>query len=211
MNVKKRKKLLMLFVIMMCCLPMLGLKAEAKKIYTGNTKVDCAAEKIIQSCTKPGMSRRQKLKRVYLYLVKHMKYTRSRGPVRVKVTKKEMKAFRKETAALRAAGKVRYSSKFSTIYDNLLTLRGKCKDMSGAFCILANHLGYRAGYTTGRYVRSNGISSPHWWNYVIVDGKKYYCDVQAANCSWEKHHSVKAVEKYYLKTKNSRAWRAHHR
>lgn len=201
----------MMLMISMCLVPVFGMKTEAKRIYTGNARVDCAAEKLIKKCSKPGMTNQQKLKSVYLYLVKHMKYTRKKGSVRLKVTKKELKEFRKETAALYKEGKIQYSSKFATIYDNLLTLRGKCKDMSGAFCILANHLGYRAGYKTGMYVRSNGIASHHWWNYVMIKGKKYYCDVQAANCSWDKHHSEKAVEKYYLKTRKSRVWRRHHR
>ena len=150
-----RRKILMMLMISMCLVPVFGMKTEAKRIYTGNARVDCAAEKLIKKCSKPGMTNQQKLKSVYLYLVKHMKYTRKKGPVRLKVTKKELKEFRKETAALYKEGKIQYSSKFATIYDNLLTLRGKCKDMSGAFCILANHLGYRAGYKTGMYVRSN--------------------------------------------------------
>ena len=82
MNVKTRKKLLICLFIMMCCLPMFGLKAEAKNIYTGNLKVDCAAEKIINRCTKPSMSQREKLKAVYTYLVKTMTYSHSRGRTR---------------------------------------------------------------------------------------------------------------------------------
>ena len=211
MNVKKRKKLLLCLFIIICCLPMFGLKAEAKNIFTGNLKVDCAAEKIINRCTKPGMSQRQKLKSVYTYLVKTMRYSHSNGRVRVHVTKKEMKNHRKNMVSMLSDKKIRYSSKFSSDYANLLTLQGTCKDMSGVFCILANHLGFKAGYVTGRYVRSNGSSTEHWWNYVVINGKRYYCDVQAANDSWDRHHSMGAVNGFYLRDKNSHGWRKHHR
>ena len=140
-----------------------------------------------------------------------MRYSHSNGRVRVHVTKKEMKNHRKNMVSMLSDKKIRYSSKFSSDYANLLTLQGTCKDMSGVFCILANHLGFKAGYVTGRYVRSNGSSTEHWWNYVVINGKRYYCDVQAANDSWDRHHSMGAVNGFYLRDKNSHGWRKHHR
>ncbi|MDD7113639.1 MAG: transglutaminase domain-containing protein [Lachnospiraceae bacterium] len=209
MNV--RRKLFVFLFMIMCFLPICSIKAEAKKIYTGNARVDCAAEKIIKRCTKPGMSRRQKLKSVYTYLVKAMRYSHSTGHTRVHVIKKEIRKYRKSSVMMLSSKKIRYSSQFASDYANLLTLQGTCKDMSGVFCILANHLGYRAGYARGRYVRSNGSSTEHWWNYVVIDGKRYYCDVQAANDSWDRHHSMSAVRSFYLRDKKSRGWRKHHR
>ena len=211
MNVRKSKKFVLALFIMMCCLSVFNVKAEAKKIYTGNTRVDCAAEKIIRKCTKPSMSPKKKMKAVYTYLVKNMTYSHRSGRTRIHVTKQEMRNFRKQTSALRAEKKIKYSSKFSVVYDNLLSMRGTCRDMSGVLCVLANHLGYRAGYVTGRYIRRNGTSIRHWWSYVIIDGKKYYWDVQAANYSWKKHHSKGAMKSFCLKTKKSRVWRRHHR
>ena len=86
----------------------------------------------------------------------------------------------------------------------VLTMSGTCYDMSAVFCIFANRLGYDAGLCSGRYVRSNGSSCEHWWNYVRINGKKKYFDVQAANAMKGKKFS------YYCKSRSSRVWRKHH-
>lgn len=210
---EKMGRQLIMTLASVCCLFMLcGVKAEADVIYTGNTKVDAAAEKIIERCTTDNMTSRQKLKAVYQYLVKKMRYSHSRGPVRVKVSKKDKKALRVKKAELKQNGvKIKYSSRFRREYDNLITMQGTCKDMSGVFCILANHLGYRAGYVTGTYIRRNGTTTEHWWNYVIIQGKKYYCDVQAANCSWGKSRKESASTSFYLQSAGSKEYRKHHR
>lgn len=208
---RRKKKLLTAAAVLLFSFSLFGVKVEAKRIYTGNVRVDAAAEKIIRKCTRPEMSRKKKLRSVYTYLVKHMSYSRRPGRVRVKVTPQQKKRWKAQEKQLRRKGKVRYSGKFSSVYDNLLTLQGTCKDMSGVMCIMANHLGYKAGYHVGRYVRSNGHSSPHWWNYVIVNGQRRYFDVQAANHSWSKHHSMAAVRSFGLRRGNSRGWRRHHR
>lgn len=195
----------------MLVLPCSKLNAQAKVIYTGNEKIDMAAEAIILRCTNDKMTNKEKLIACYNYLVKKMYYTHGSRKVQIHVTAKEKKIFKEKRAQLKKAGKITYSNKFRKDYSHLLTLSGTCKHMSGVMCILANHLGYKAGYCTGRYIRSNGTSTEHWWNYVVVNGKKLYCDVQAANCSWKSHHSQKAVNNYCLKDKNSRVWRKHHR
>ncbi len=202
------KKLLFSMFLGILCLSFFRADAQAKAIYTGNTKIDCAAEAIINRVSKPGMTNRQKLKACYDYLVKNMRYSHSDGKVKIKPSKKETEAYKAVLAALKEKGEVTYSRKFKGDWRNLLTMRGTCKDMSGVMCILANHLGFHAGYKTGRYVRSNGSSVEHWWNWIKVEGKKLYCDVQAAN---DGGHSQKRINKYYLKSAGSQGWRRHHR
>lgn len=205
MNKRMIKRLVFALLFCMLLLPIASVNTQAKVILTGNKKIDMAAEAIIRRCSKPHMTNRQKLKKCYAYLVNKMHYTHGRGHVRVKLSKREKKACAAALKEMKKKG-VKYSKKFKGDWRNLLTLSGTCKDMSGVMCILANHLGYRAGYTTGRYVRSNGSSVHHWWNYIIIKGKKYYCDVQAANDSSKKHKY-----NWYLKTYGNKFWRSHHR
>ena len=208
MNTRVIKRLLYTIMLMLCITAVSRLHVEAKAIYTGNRKVDCAVETIIHRASKKGMSREQKLKACYIYLVKHMTYSHSGGRVRIKPSKAEKKLYKKNLKALKANKKIRYSRQFRGDWQNVLTMRGTCKDMSGVMCILANHLGFNAGYKTGRYVRSNGSSVEHWWNWVNVNGKRLYCDVQAVN---DGGHSMGRMNSYYLKSYGNRNWRRHHR
>ena len=211
MNINTGKKWIIQAMIFCVLLMMPVATAHGKSIYTNNTKIDTAADKIIRKCTTKGMTKEQKLKAVYIYLVKHMHYSHSRGHVRVKVSKKDIRAMKSQKKLLVKSNKVKYSSKFRRRYHNLLTMQGTCYDMSAVFCILANHLGYSAGLNSGRYVRGNGSTCEHWWNHVVIKGKTRYFDVQAANDSWKRHHSMGAVMGFYKKAKGSRSWRKHHR
>lgn len=183
-------------------------RVEAKRIYTGNNKIDAACEIILQRCTNPKMTSKQKLKAVYEYLVKNMKYSHSDGHTRIHVKKAHVKAVKKQKVVLAYYKQLKYSKKFRSRYRNLITLQGTCYDMSAVFCIMANHLGYRAGLCSGRYVRGNGSSCEHWWNYVVISGQKKYFDVQAANACWKGHHKMNVS--YYCQSSGSHAWSRHH-
>ena len=172
MNNKILKRLIFTIMLVLCFASASNLHVKAKAIYTGNKKVDCAVEAIIRRASKKGMSREQKLKACYIYLVKHMTYSHSGGRVRIKPGKAERQLYKKNLQALKVNKKIRYSRKFRGDWQNVLTMRGTCKDMSGVMCIIANHLGFNAGYKTGRYVRSNGSSVEHWWNWINVNGKR---------------------------------------
>ncbi|MBR5046849.1 MAG: transglutaminase domain-containing protein [Eubacterium sp.] len=208
MNKKRIHRLLYIMLLSFCFLAFARVNLQAKAIYTGNHKIDCAAEAIIRRASKKTMSREQKLKACYYYLVKNMRYSHSGGSVKINPTKAEKKLYQKNYKELKDSKKIRFSNKFRGDWYNLLTMRGTCKDMSGVMCIIANHLGFNAGYKTGRYVRSNGSSVEHWWNWIVVNGKRLYCDVQAAN---DGGHSIGRMNSYYLKSYGDRNWRRHHR
>ena len=195
----------MALLIMMAAAPLFSLNVQAKKpIYTNNAEIDAAVEIILDRCTSPEMTKKEKLREAYVYLVNHMHYTHSRGSVKIHVSKKKKREVRQETKALKKERKTHFSSKFRSRYRHVLTMSGTCYDMSAVFCIVANHIGYDAGLCSGRYVRSNGSSCEHWWNYVRIDGEKRYFDVQAANAMKGKKFS------YYCKRGSSRTWRKHH-
>lgn len=205
MNALKKYFLAAVMFFMILAAPFTTLRTQARKpIYTRNAEINAAVEIILNRCTTPEMTRKQKLRAVYVYLVKHMHYTHSRGSVKIHVGKKKRKAMRVQTKALHKEHKIHYTSKFRSRYRHVLTMSGTCYDMSAVFCIFANRLGYDAGLCSGRYVRSNGSSCEHWWNYVRINGKKKYFDVQAANAMKGKKFS------YYCKSRSSRVWRKHH-
>lgn len=208
MKNKIMKHLVFTMMLLLCVVFSSRLNVKAKAIYTGNHKVDCAAEAIIRRASKKGMTNTQKLKACYIYLVKHMTYSHSGGRIKIKPTKAEKKLYKKNLRRLKAKKRIQYSNKFRGDWQNVMTMRGTCKDMSGVMCILANHLGFHAGYKTGRYVRSNGSSVEHWWNWINVKGKRLYCDVQAAN---DGGHSMGRMNSYYLKSYGNSNWRRHHR
>ena len=197
----------MVFTMLVMCAAF-SFRTEARMIYTGKTRIDTACEIILDRCSNPKMTCKEKLKAVYEFLVKNMKYSHSKGSVRIKAGRQRILKFKKKEAALKAAGKLTYSKKFRRRYRNVLTLRGTCYDMSAVFCIMANHLGFKAGLCSGRYVRSSGSSCEHWWNYVKIDGKKKYFDVQAANARWKSRH--KMSKSFFWQDKNSHAWSKHH-
>lgn len=206
-SMKKYRRLLVIFAVLVLC-AFYTSRTDAKVIYTGKDKIDTACEIILAKCSDEKMTSKEKLKAVYEFLVKNMKYSHSKGSVKIKVSKDQIQKFKKTEAEQKAAGQVSYSKKFRRRYQNVLTMRGTCYDMSTVFCIMANHLGFKAGLCSGRYVRSNGSSCEHWWNYVKIDGKKKYFDVQAANASWKGHH--KMSKSFFWQDKNSHAWSKHH-
>ena len=211
-----KKKVLRFFILTLMALmfvaPFAKVETQAKRIFTGNSKVDCAAEAIISRCTTDDMTGKEKLKACFTYLVKHMKFTwyHDGGKIKIKPTKAEKAEYKALLKRLKASGKVEYSKKFKTHWSNLLRMHGTCYDMSGVMCILANHLGYKAGKVTGTYLTHHGTKKlrNHWWNWVKINGKKYYCDVQGCNAG---KHTAARINAYCLKRPSDKDWREHHR
>lgn len=209
----KKKFYLFAIVTLFCMMPLLTHKTEAsaKVIYTTSTKVNAAAEKIINKVSTEEMTKEQKLREVYVYLVKNMRYSYRTGHKRIKVTAKDLAEIRAKQKELEKTGDISYSSKFRNRFANVLTMQGTCYGMSKVFCILANHLGFKAKMVHGKYVTSGGRRNDHYWCYVYINGKKRYFDVQIGNYYWKKHRTMKYAEMFYAKAKSAKSWRKHHR
>lgn len=203
----KKNSILIMCLPILCMLLLfsLGVKSDAKVIYTTNARTNAAAEKIINSCTNDSMSKEEKLRAVYYYLVKNMRYSWSTGSTKVKVSKKDIKETKKKAKAL----KVSYSREFRNRYKNVSTLQGTCYGMSKVFCILANHLGYKAHMCHGQHV-TGGSSSSHYWCYVVVNGKKKYFDVQYANRCYHRNSNSAEIESCFMANRGSKYWRNHY-
>ena len=203
----KNKIIVTLCLPVICMLLLLAVNVDthAKAIYTTNEKTNAVAEKIINSCTNDEMSKEEKLRNVFYYLVSNMRYSWSTGSARIKVTKKEVKATKKKAKAM----KVSYSSEFHNRYKNVASLQGTCYGMAKVFCILANHLGYKAHVVHGRHV-TGGHSSSHYWCYVIVKGEKKYFDVQYANRCYKRNSHSSEIEGCFMADSSDSYWRAHY-
>ncbi len=203
----KRKTLLTLFTIFTfaAALTFFSSTTHAKVIYTTDIMTDAAAEKIIKKCTTPEMTKEQKLRQVYLYLVKNMTHSYSQGSIKIHVSRKDIKNMRAQIKSLKKEKRISFSSSYRKRYRSVRSLRGTCYGQSMAFNIIANHLGFKTKLCHGRY-----NSNSHYWSRIIINGKKRYFDVDIANYYWKRRHSMERVNFYYNKAYNSRAWRRNH-
>ncbi|GEM_PF-2973852 len=206
---KKNYLLLILSLVFTFSLLFAGkANAEAKLIYTTDARTNAVAEKIIQRCSDEDMTQEEKLRRIYMYLVHHMRYSWSTGSTKVHVSKKEINKTKAKAAVLG----VSYSSEFRNRYKNVRTLQGTCYGMSKVFCILANHIGYEAHMCHGTHVTGGGSHrSSHYWCYVRINGEKRYFDVQYANRCYHRNRNSSEVEACYKSKKHAKYWRRHYR
>lgn len=63
-----------------------------------------------------------------------------------------------------------------TLYGAIVTGKTNCRGYSAAFSYLLNSCGVKAGQMIGE-IESSGKKEGHSWNFVILDGEFYYCDI----------------------------------
>jgi len=92
---------------------------------------------------------------------------------------KRIKNYKKKTLQNYQNGKLIFGgSSWSSFMAPYMQKRGGvCSDQAAIFVILCNHVGVDAGVCNGYYKNLDGTRAGHSWNYAIVDGKKYYYDV----------------------------------
>ncbi len=161
-------------------------KAKDIITLTGNPEIDFMAEKMVKAAgVKMNMSDEKKVKKIYHYMTKkfkHTHYTALDNKYKVhykldKLTPKIIKYMNK-TDKLLAKGEVIYNYQYGfTTSWCMQRRRGVCDDHAEIFKILLNHVGVEAGVCGGYYLNRDGSKEGHAWNYAIVNGKKYYYDV----------------------------------
>lgn len=60
----------------------------------------------------------------------------------------------------------------STAYSALILRKGSCQSLSKAFILLCEKADVKAGFVVGTLDKI-----PHIWNYVLIDGTEYQCDL----------------------------------
>ena len=185
-----KKKLFMMAVgVIMGAVAAFGMIPEQAKavrpVFTGDKNVDYIAEKMVKSAgVKKNMSADQKVKRIYHYMTTHfhhVHYHNSGKSYKVyyslKKYKKQINAYKLKTDALQKKGEIKYNYKNINELWCMQRRIGVCTDHAAIFKILCNHVGVKAEVCRGQYKNRSGKRSPHSWNYAVVNGKKYYYDV----------------------------------
>ena len=162
-----------------------GLAAsEEIPVFTGNKYIDYIAEQMVQEAEiTDDMTADEKVEKIYHYMTTHfhhVHYSKSESyKIYYSTTKRRSKinAYRKETTARYKAGELLYDYTGSRILWNMKRRIGVCTDHALVFQILCRHVGVDAGVCRGYYLNRDGSTPTHSWNYAVVDGIKYYYDV----------------------------------
>ena len=125
-------------------------------VYTsGNAELDEIVDGIIAEQTTEEMDDMEKLKAVYLYVVKNFSYRK---------------------------GEIYEIGQTGWIADEALKLfttgRGNCYSYAAGFCVLARALGYEACAYSGTCAGETEEPDPHGWVEIELDGKTYFCDAE---------------------------------
>ena len=156
--------------------------------YTGVDAVDYMAEKMIKAAKiNLTMSQDEKVRRIYHWMTVNFKHKHADEFVKAKnyydltssAAQKRIKAYKKKTLQNYQKGKLIFggSSWASYMAPYMQKRGGVCSDQAAIFVILCNHVGVDAGVCNGYYKNLNGTLAGHSWNYAIVDGQKYYYDI----------------------------------
>ena len=155
--------------------------------YTGYSDVDYIAEQMVKAAgVTVKMSDEEKVKKLYHYMTlnfKHIKagYDTSSYKVYYNLNRLRSKINEYDTAVYKKwiKGGIVFDNKLAgwlSMY-NLQRRIGVCTENATVFKILLAHVGVQSGLCEGYYLNRNGTKSGHTWNWVVVDGKKYFYDV----------------------------------
>ena len=156
-------------------------------MYTGHPEIDYMAEKMVQAAgVKLSMSDDDKVEKLYHYMTKNFKHIKASNygdnfkiyydldKLKTKISQYDSSLYKKWSR-----GEIVFDSSlagYSTVW-NMQRRAGVCTDNATIFKILLAHVGVQAGRCDGYYLNRNGTKSGHTWNWVIVNGTKYYYDV----------------------------------
>lgn len=156
--------------------------------YTGVDEIDYMAEKMITSAgIKTTMGQDEKVRRIYHWMTVNFKHKHADEFVKAKTyydvtsagAKKKIQAYKKQTLQNYRKGKLIFRTSFWDSYQipYMQKRGGVCSDQAEIFAILCRHVGVDAGVCNGYYKNLDGSTPGHSWNYAVVNGRKYYYDV----------------------------------
>lgn len=160
--------------------------AVTQPVYTGFDMIDYMAEDMLKKAgVKNGMSADAKVKNIYHWMTrnfKHVHYTDQQSNkeyYKLKKLEKKISKYKKSSDAKMNKGKIVYSYDSAALWEvsSMVYRNGVCDDHAEIFRILCNHAGIEAGRCGGYYKNRSGSLSPHAWCYAIVNGNKYYYDI----------------------------------
>lgn len=182
--------------------------AKAKKIpmYTGYADIDYMAEKLIKAAGVTGkMSDDKKVKKIYHYMTTHFKHNLDYKKRYYNPSEATLTAYMKSVEKKVLGGKIEIIYKYGDVSSEMKYRCGVCYDMATIFAILCNHVGIHAGVCEGLYLNRNGTKMGHSWSVAMVDGKKYYYDVDVEIKNYRKGQG----DYYWYKKTKSKSKKTH--
>ncbi len=153
-------------------------------VFTGFAGVDYLAQIFIKEAgVEDAMSDDEKVQRIYHWMTMNFKHVHSGSRYKypllhdLDAVKTQVDYYKKKCDKYVEDGVRIYSYECARCEDRMTHHYGVCTDHAAIFKLLLNHVGVEAGICRGYYIYRNGSRTGHYWNYAIVDGVKYYYDV----------------------------------
>ncbi len=195
-------------------------------IYAGQAEIDYMADEILKEIPTAGKDARGRIEAVYDWIIQHCSRDEWDGstyyfdPDLVMMMAQDyndqMQAeVRSGQAVLRRelAGQFGLSSHYdSNFYVNgvsrniMLTRTGQCHEFAALFTVLLGHLGIDCRLIDGDFINRDGSAAMHKWNYLLLDGTWYWCDIRMDHANYLRGGNSRA---YFMKT-DTAAWAQEH-
>lgn len=205
-------------------------------ILIGDPETDLMADRILAKIPTAGLSDRNKILKVYDWIITHCKRTKDGeqptwmdGP-----TGAEIAAYSAQMLARVDAGQAVIRKELASIYTNytygekewsydhkwrdsnafvenygnymMHTYNGTCVDFSSLFAVLLGHLGYDARTISGAYINKSGPVA-HTWNLVLIGNKYYWFDIRIDHAISQNSSSISHA--YFMKSSTNDWERTH--
>ena len=241
---KKLISLILALILVLGVIPVSGfVPAQAASrsygsvpILIGDPETDLMADRILASIPTAGLSDREKILKVYDWIITHCQRAKDgqeipwmNGP-----TEAEIAAYSKQMLARVDAGQAVVRKELASIYTDytygekewsynhtwldsndfvensgnymMHTYVGTCVDFSSLFAVLLGHLGYDARIISGAYINNSGPVA-HTWNLVLIGGKYYWFDIRIDHSITQYGSSISHA--YFMKD-NTDNWAKNH-
>ena len=241
---KKLISVILALVLLIGVFPAAGLvRAEAEgpsygsvPILIGDPETDLMADRILAGINTAGLSDRDKILKVYDWVIENCVRYRTgmdvpwmEGP-----TEAEIAAYSAQMLARLDAGQAVLRKELANIYTDyacgenewsfdltwdesnsvvrsygrymMHTYAGTCVDFSALFALLLGHLGYDSRIISGAHINKSGPVA-HTWNLVLVGNKYYWFGVRIDDSISESRPSI---THYYFMESDTDVWATKH-
>lgn len=227
--------LLLAAVMLLSLLPTASAaSSKLKPILTGYASVDYMGAEILKTLPLEGKSDKEKIRLVYDWIIKNNDRYEAGRPAHFsaeqieanteRVYEENKAAIENGTALLRDPlygipaseldGEVDWSMGYDDSYymayrgAHLLQYAyGDCIDFAGAFAILTGLLGYECHLVSGVFINGDGSESVHTWNYILVNGEYYWCDIRIDHAEYVRRGRIGY---YYFMEPSTQKWERQH-
>lgn len=205
-------------------------------ILIGDPETDLMADRILATIPTAGLSDRNKIQKVYDWIITHCKRTKE-GEVPTWMdgpTDAEIAAYSAQMLARVDAGQAVIRKELASIYFNytyaenewsydhsfldsnyyvndcanymMHTYNGTCLDFSSLFAVLLGHLGYDARTISGAFINPGGPVA-HTWNLVLIGSQYYWFDIRIDHSITQNSSTISHA--YFMKSSTNDWARSH--